>query len=64
MRGARFFTLQASLLSTLSVPARASAQTTPGGEATSAWGTAAFVAVVHCMAVRVSFLVERPKQCI
>jgi len=58
MRGARFFTLQASLLSTLSVPARASAQTTPGGEATSAWGTAAFVAVVLVMILAIGTAIK------
>ena len=50
MRGARFFTLQTSLLSALFVPVRASAQTATGNEsAVSAWGAAAFVAVVLVM---------------
>src|SRR5262249_47064984 len=50
MRGARFITLLASLLSALSVPVRASAQTATGDEsAVSAWGAAAIVAVVLIM---------------
>jgi hypothetical protein len=59
MRGARFITLLAPLFSALSVPARASAQTaTADGSAVSAWGAAAFVAVVLVMILAIGAAIK------